>query len=305
MEPVTAATAAAESITTDERTEGTKDGYANGGNNRVYMSGTIHSEPMFSHEVFGEGFYEMNMSIPRLSGAADVIPVTMSERLLADAKIYVGKQVAVKGQFRSYNKLIGERSKLMLTMFAREVLTPDDAGDAKQTDTENSGSLSKMTNTSNSANMSNIANNTSNTSNTSNSSNTSSNMYTFSPAAAPHEGNPNIIELTGFICKAPVYRTTPFNREICDILVAVNRAYNKSDYIPAIAWGRNARFAKNMLVGEKVNISGRIQSREYQKRLENGTVETRTAFEVSINKISRDDLESQFSDTDAAFSCED
>jgi len=230
-----------ESVT--NKVEIAKNEYPNG-NNKVFLSGIITGEPSFSHEVFGEGFYEMNMSIPRLSGAADVIPLTLSERLLTDAKVFVGKEISIKGQFRSYNKLIGDRSKLMLTVFAREV-------------TETADTV-----------------------------------------------NPNIIELTGYICKPPIYRTTPFNREICDILVAVNRAYNKSDYIPAIAWGRNARFAKNMLVGEKVHISGRIQSREYQKRLEDGTIETRTAFEVSINKISRDELESHFSDSDAAIFAE-
>lgn len=232
-----------------DNTCGTAKQEYDGGNNRVYLSGRISGDPVFSHEVFGEGFYEMNMSIDRLSGAADTIPVTMSERLLTDAKVYVGKQVEIKGQFRSYNKLIGERSKLMLTVFAREI----------EGYNQNPNSL------------------------------------------LSHSENPNVIELTGYICKPPIYRTTPFNREICDILVAVNRAYNKSDYIPAIAWGRNARFAKNMLVGEKVHINGRIQSREYQKRLDDGTAETRTAFEVSINKISRDELESQFSDTDIAF----
>ena len=97
--------------------------------------------------------------------------------------------------------------------------------------------------------------------------------------------NPNVIEINGFVCKEPIYRTTPFNREICDMLVAVNRAYNKSDYIPCIAWGRNARFAKNLTIGSKVNISGRIQSRVYQKQLENGEVELRTAYEVSVNRI--------------------
>lgn len=229
-----------ESITNENHeTAGSENGI--GGNNLVFLYGRIASEPLFSHEVFGEGFYEMNLAIDRLSGAADIIPVTMSERILTDAKIYIGKQVSIKGQFRSYNKLIGDRSKLMLTVFVREV--------------ENSG------------------------------------QGCMNP-------NPNIIELVGYICKPPIYRTTPFNREICDILVAVNRAYNKSDYIPAIAWGRNARFAKNILVGEKVHVSGRIQSREYQKRLDDGTVETRIAFEVSINRISRDTLESQFSETD-------
>jgi len=252
---------------TETTTKGTpqdtlKDEHTSGGNNRVFLAGHISGEPVFSHEVFGEGFYEMNMSIDRLSGAADIIPVTMSERLLTDSKIFVGKQIAIKGQFRSYNKLIGERSKLMLTVFAREV---EDT--VQQSFKEARDYLGEDQ----------------------------------TPTKHLSDANPNIIELTGYICKPPIYRTTPFNREICDILVAVNRAYNKSDYIPAIAWGRNARFAKNMLVGEKVHISGRIQSREYQKRLDDGTVETRTAFEVSINKISRDALESQFNDDDTAF----
>ncbi len=98
------------------------------------------------------------------------------------------------------------------------------------------------------------------------------------------EENPNEICLNGFICKAPVYRTTPFGREIADILVAVNRAYNKSDYIPCIAWGRNARFAGNLEVGTKIRLWGRIQSRTYQKKI-GDAVEEKVAYEVSISKI--------------------
>lgn len=98
---------------------------------------------------------------------------------------------------------------------------------------------------------------------------------------------PNIIELEGYVCKTPVYRTTPFKREICDLLLAVNRAYNKSDYIPAIAWGRNARYAGEFKVGDRVSVVGRIQSRVYQKTLENGTVENRTAYEVSVSKMEK------------------
>ena len=97
--------------------------------------------------------------------------------------------------------------------------------------------------------------------------------------------NPNDIQLTGHICKQPVYRITPFHREISDMLLAVNRAYNKSDYIPCIAWGRNARFAKNLAVGSKIAIAGRMQSREYEKQLEDGTVLIKTAYEVSISSI--------------------
>ncbi|MGB9679576.1 MAG: single-stranded DNA-binding protein [Minisyncoccia bacterium] len=98
--------------------------------------------------------------------------------------------------------------------------------------------------------------------------------------------NPNEIFLDGFICKQPVYRTTPFGREIADILLAVNRAYNKSDYIPVIAWGRNARFCEKLSIGEHIKIWGRIQSRDYQKKLGNEVL-TRTAYEVSITKMER------------------
>ena len=214
-------------------------------NNRVYLSGKVAGEPAFSHEVFGEGFYQLQLQVSRLSNMTDTVPIILSERLLQEEKIVAGTDLSIKGQFRSYNKLVGEKSKLMLTVFVREVVHQE---------------------------PSNIS-----------------------------ISNPNVVELTGYICKAPIYRTTPFNREIADLLIAVNRAYNKSDYIPAIAWGRNARFAKNMLVGEKIHIIGRIQSREYQKRITDDQSETRTAYEISINKLSRDALESQFSDTDTAF----
>ncbi len=97
--------------------------------------------------------------------------------------------------------------------------------------------------------------------------------------------NPNQIFLNGFICKKPIYRTTPFGREITDILLAVNRPYNKSDYIPCICWGRNARYASGLEVGDNIKIWGRIQSREYQKKLVNGEVATKVAYEVSVSKM--------------------
>lgn len=104
-------------------------------------------------------------------------------------------------------------------------------------------------------------------------------------------GNPvNRIMLDGFICKKPVYRTTPFGREIADILLAVNRAYGKSDYIPAICWGRNAKFASNLEVGTNISLSGRMQSRDYRKQLDNGEVITKTAYEVSASKIEQKDF---------------
>ena len=194
-------------------------------NNRLYLCGEIVSDPVFSHEIYGEGFYEMSLSVARLSEQKDVLPVTISERLISDNNIKKGSIVAVSGQFRSYNKIEEGKSRLMLTVFVREI-----------TDLESFK-------------------------------------------------NPNFINLTGYICKPPVYRTTPFSREIADILIAVNRAYNKSDYIPCIAWGRNARFIRSQKVGEKISISGRIQSREYQKKLDEDNTEIKIAYEVSINKI--------------------
>ena len=195
------------------------------GNNVVTLSGKVVGNPTYSHEVFGEKFYEVILSVNRLSGMADMLPISVSEHLLCD-ELTNDSLVTIKGQFRSYNKMAGEKSKLMLTVFARDVLPYDESA------------------------------------------------------------NPNMLELTGYICKPPVYRTTPFNREICDLLLAVNRQYNKSDYIPCIVWGRNARFAGNLSVGEHINVVGRAQSRNYQKKLEDDTVVTRTAYEVSVSKIS-------------------
>jgi single-stranded DNA-binding protein len=97
--------------------------------------------------------------------------------------------------------------------------------------------------------------------------------------------NPNQIYLNGYICKKPIYRTTPFGREITDILLAVNRPYNKSDYIPCICWGRNARYSEGLAVGDNIKVWGRIQSREYQKKLESGEVMNKTAYEVSVSKM--------------------
>ena len=194
-------------------------------NNKVYVYGEIVSNAEFSHEVYGEGFYNMTIKIERLSSQCDFIPITISESILREEGLKVGDMVALKGQFRSYNKQIDGKSKLALTIFVREIVPKIE------------------------------------------------NYPT------------NVIELAGYICKEPIYRTTPFNREICDVLIAVNRAYNKSDYIPCIAWGRNARFVKSINVGEKVVLQGRIQSREYQKKIDDYTVENKIAYEISISKI--------------------
>ncbi len=214
-------------------------------NNKVYVKGEIITEARFSHEIYGEGFYEMDILVKRLSGQADVLPVTISERLIESSNLKIGSILSAIGQFRSYNKQVDGKSKLMLTVFIREIVDGD------------------------------------------------------------YYKNPNIIVLSGYICKPPIYRTTPFNREIADILIAVNRAYNKSDYIPCIAWGRNARFVKNLDVGEKVSISGRIQSREYQKKISETESKILTAYEVSISKLAAYDNAETFDlDKEFEFECD-
>ena len=109
---------------------------------------------------------------------------------------------------------------------------------------------------------------------------------------APPQDNEHLnrVELTGALCKPPVYRSTPFGREICDMMLAVNRAFGKSDYIPCIAWGRNAQYASRFHVGDRLHLTGRLQSREYQKLMENGEYIVRNAFEVSAFTLEGENL---------------
>ena len=95
-----------------------------------------------------------------------------------------------------------------------------------------------------------------------------------------------MVYLDGFVCKKPVYRVTPMGREIADMLLAVNRAYNKSDYIPCICWGRNARFAADFELGDNIKIWGRVQSRVYRKFVDE-VEEERVAYEVSIGRLEK------------------
>ena len=199
-------------------------------NNQVIVAGEIASDFTFSHEIFGEGFYMVDLVVARLSDTYDVIPLMVSDRLFDVENSHIGEKVVARGQFRSYNKHEETRNRLILSVFVREISVLDDEED--------------------------------------------------------EGGNkPNQIYLDGYICKEPVYRMTPLGREIADILLAVNRAYGKSDYIPCICWGRNARYASNFDVGEHVRIFGRIQSREYVKKLSETQTETRIAYEVSVSKL--------------------
>ena len=197
-------------------------------NNYLVLIGKIISDKTFSHEIYGESFYVFNLEVPRLSGNEDIIPITISERLIANFDLTIGRKVVIEGQFRSYNSYENEKNRLVLTVFAKDII------DYKEEQEENVS---------------------------------------------------NEVVLNGYVCKKPIYRKTPFGREISDILLAVNRAYNKSDYIPCIAWGRNARFCENMEVGTEVKIVGRVQSRTYEKKFEDGRIEQRVAYEVSIGSL--------------------
>jgi len=197
--------------------------------NFIEVGGSILTDLVFSHEIYGEGFYRFDVGVERLSGTADALPVTVSERIIDKHTMKPGQLVLIRGQIRSYNSYVeaDRKNKLVLTVFARDIELLD----------------------------------------------------------APVEPSPNDVFLNGYLCKAPIYRTTPFGREIADLLVAVNRSYNKSDYIPCIAWGRNARYAGRLAVGDNIRLWGRMQSRQYQKRIDDNEVLEKTAYEVSTAKI--------------------
>ena len=197
-------------------------------NNQVTMIGEIVSEFEFSHGVYGEGFYLVDISVSRLSDSVDYIPLMVSERLVDVTQSYIGETISVSGQFRSYNRHEEKKNRLILSVFVRELEFVDEIEDDIKS---------------------------------------------------------NQIYLDGYICKEPIYRKTPLGREIADLLVAVNRSYGKSDYIPCICWGRNARYASSFEVGSHVEVYGRIQSREYIKKIGEEQTEKRVAYEVSVNKI--------------------
>lgn len=197
-------------------------------NNQVTIMGQVATGFSFSHEVFGEGFYMVEVLVKRLSNSDDRIPLMISERLIDVTQDYTGEYIVAHGQFRSYNRHEEQKNRLVLSVFVREVSFVEEEPDGAKT---------------------------------------------------------NSILLDGYICKEPIYRKTPLGREIADLLLAVNRPYGKSDYIPCICWGRNARYASGFEVGEHVQVLGRIQSREYVKKLSETETEKRTAYEVSVSKL--------------------
>ena len=199
-------------------------------NNQVTIMGKVATEFSFSHEVFGEGFYMVEVEVKRLSNSEDRIPLMISERLIDVTQDYTGEYIMVHGQFRSYNRHEEQKNRLVLSVFVREISFMEEEPDGTKT---------------------------------------------------------NSIWLDGYICKEPIYRKTPLGREIADLLLAVNRPYGKSDYIPCICWGKNARYASGFEVGEHVQLLGRIQSREYVKRISDTETEKRVAYEVSVSKLEK------------------
>ncbi|MBQ8592271.1 MAG: single-stranded DNA-binding protein [Lachnospiraceae bacterium] len=203
-------------------------------NNQVMIMGEVVGDFSFSHEIFGEGFYMVDVEVARLSDSADVIPVMVSERLLDVTQSYIGRYISVTGQFRSYNRHEERKNRLVLSLFAREIEFMDEKDMILEIE---------------------------------------------------ENAKTNQIFLDGYICKEPIYRKTPLGREIADLLLAVNRPYGKSDYIPCICWGRNARYASGLEVGTRCKVWGRIQSREYMKKIAEEQLEKRIAFEVSVSKL--------------------
>ena len=198
-------------------------------NNIVKLGGTISEAPVLSHEVYDEKFYKLYIDVKRLSNIFDTLPIIISEKIIDLDKLVVGSNVFVGGQFRSYNEFKNEKTKLVLSIFVKEIEIKE---------LEEVEMLNEVT-------------------------------------------------LEGFLCKKPVYRKTPLGREISDVIIAVNRTYKKSDYIPCILWGRNAKFSESIEIGEKVKLKGRIQSRNYEKKLADESIEKKVAYEISATSFSR------------------
>lgn len=193
--------------------------------NSIKLSGIIVGEAAYAHAVLDEKMYSAKLSVSRLSGAEDLLPITISDRLMPANELVAGTTLTVEGQLRSYNVITDGASRLLLTTFVQNMLEKSE------------------------------------------------------------ENALNDVSLMGALCKEPLYRMTPFGREIADLMLAVNRPHGKSDYIPCIAWGRTARFASNLSVGDTVEVFGRFQSRPYQKQQTDGKTEHKIAYEVSISKL--------------------
>ena len=199
--------------------------------NFIRLLGRVSTPPKYDHTVSGEDMLKLYVSASRLSGTEDILPVTVSSRLVRDV-IEEGDTLEILGQIRSYNIRSAGTGRLIISVFARELM-----------------------------------------------------MLSEEEALICQDVNE--AELEGRIIKPVVYRTTPFSREIADVFIAVERRYGKCDTLPCIAWGRNARAASELTVGDTVLIRGRLQSRQYNKQLENGNTLKKIAYELSCSSIEK------------------
>lgn len=190
--------------------------------NQAKISGEIVSKLKFDHKVGSENFYKADVRIERFSGSSDYIPIVISDRIIDTKKNYVGTFVSITGQIRTHNKIIDNRRRLILYVFALEI------------------------------------------------------------EILEREKYENKIMLDGHVCKETNQRTTYRNRDISEVLISVNRPYGKKDYIPCICWGRNAIFASNFIVGNRIKVKGRLQSRVYKKYISETEFEMRMTYEVSV-----------------------
>ena len=197
--------------------------------NHVLVRGTLSGLPEFSHENHARRFYRFFLEVERLSGAVDVLPIVAAEDVLEQMELFRGGRIEVLGQLRSFNNRAATGRRLILSVYAAELTTSDEAPE-------------------------------------------------------------NLVELTGAVCKEPVFRRTPLGREICDVMLAVSRPYRRTDYIPCILWGRTAQALASCPVGTSLRLSGRLQSREYIKVLPEGN-ERRIAYEVSAASAEREESE--------------
>ncbi len=189
--------------------------------NRARLTGQAMEEPEYSHTNHGEDFFRFPLRSRRLSGAADQLNLLVSRTVLESQSVHPGDRLTAEGEVRSYNNRSGVGSRLVITLFTKQL------------------------------------------------------------TQAGQEPDDNRLTLAGVLCKPPNYRTTPLGREICDLMLAVNRKYGRADYLPCIAWGVLAQRAAELSVGDGLRLEGRLQSRVYTKVTETGQVK-RVAFEVSI-----------------------
>lgn len=187
--------------------------------NRAELVGEAWGEPTYSHTNHGEDYFRLPLRVLRLSGAEDVVNLTVSRTLLEECRVALGDRLRAEGEVRSYNNKSGQGSRLVITVYVK-----------------------KLTHT--------------------------------------QEEHGNRLILAGVVCKPPVYRRTPLGREICDVMLAVNRKYGRADYLPCIAWGSLAQRCGGLCVGRGLRLEGRLQSRAYTKVRENGS-EQRVAYEIS------------------------